>query len=94
MTGNNKATVQKLYDEIIPIVKDVATATADLLTIKEQLKNVAHVIDLSDIQLDIKDIKDDMKSKISTKAFAAWLGSLSVIIGIIITIISFIFLRG
>ena len=38
MKGNNKATVQKLYDEIIPIVKDIAANTADLLTIKEQLK--------------------------------------------------------
>ncbi len=94
MTGNNKATIQKLYDEIIPIVKDSAANTADLLTIKEQLKNVVHVVDLSDIQSDIKEIKDDMKSKISTKAFAAWLGSLSLIIGIIITIISLIFLRG
>ena len=78
MTGNNKATVQKLYDEIIPIVKDIA----------------AHTVELVDIKKDIESIQEDMGSKISVKAFAAWLGSLSVIIGIIITIISFIFLRG
>ena len=78
MTGNNKATVQKLYDEIIPIVKDIA----------------AHTVELVDIKKDIESIQEDMSSKISVKAFAAWLGSLSVIIGIIITIISFIFLRG
>ena len=94
MAGNNKATVQKLYDVIIPIVEDVAAIKTDIVTIKAQLINVTHGVDLSGIQSDIKDIKDDMKSKISTKAFAAWLGSLSVIIGIIITIISFIFLRG
>ena len=76
--GNNKATVQKLYDEIIPIVKDIA----------------AHTVELVDIKKDIESIQKDMSSKISVKAFAAWLGSLSVIIGIIITIISFIFLRG
>lgn len=78
MTGNNKATVQKLYDEIIPIVKDIA----------------AHTVDLVDIKKDIESIQEDMSSKISVKAFAAWLGSLSVIIGIIITIMSLIFLRG
>ena len=94
MAGNNKATIQKLYDVIIPIVEDVAAIKTDIVTIKAQLINVTHGVDLSGIQLDIKEIKDDMKSKISSKAFAAWLGSLSVIIGIIITIISFIFLRG
>jgi len=94
MTGNNKATVQKLYDVIIPIVEDVSAIKTDMITVKAQLINVTHGVDLSVIRSDIKDIKDDMKSKISSKAFAAWLGSLSVIIGIIITIISFIFLRG
>ncbi len=87
MTGNNKAIVQKLYDEIIPIVKDIAANTADLLTIKEQLKNVVHVVDLSDIQSDIKEIKYDMKSKISIKAFASWLTALSVAVGIITTML-------
>ena len=81
---NNKATVQKLYDEIIPIVKDIAANTADLLTIKEQLKNVVHVVDLSDIQSDIKEIKYDMKSKISVKAFTV---SLSIIVTILTIVI-------
>ena len=92
--NGSKITVQKLYDELIPMIKDIATTAADLLTIKEQLSNVVHIIDLSDIKSDIKDIKDDMKHKISSRAFAVWLGSLSLIIGIIITIISLIFLRG
>ena len=75
MTGNNKATVQKLYDEIIPIVKDIA----------------AHTVELGDIKKDIESIQEDMSSKISVKAFAAWLGSLSVIIGIVLTILAVIF---
>jgi len=78
MADNNRATVQKLYDEILPIVKDIATHTAELVDIKK----------------DVETIQTDMKSKISIKAFSAWLGSLSIIIGIIITIISLIFLRG
>jgi len=75
--SNGKATVQKLYDEIIPLVKDIAI----------------HTTKIEDIKSDIKDIKTDMKSKISIKAFGAWLGSLSIIFGIIITIISIVFLR-
>jgi len=91
--NNSKATVQKLYDEVIPIVKTLAAQTADLIGIKEDLVGVSHTVDLADIKSDIKDIKTDMKSKISIKAFGAWLGSLSIIFGIIITIISLIFLR-
>ena len=78
MAANNRATVQKLYDEILPIVKEIAISTTKITEIEKDLKN----------------IKTDMKSKISIKAFSAWLGSLSIIIGIIITIISLIFLRG
>lgn len=70
MKNNGKATVQKLYDEIIPIVKDIAIQKTDIHSIKE----------------DVKEIKLDMKSKISIKAFASWLSALAIIIGIITTI--------
>ena len=72
MANNNKATVQKLYDEIIPIVKIISGQTVELKDIKDKLKS----------------IKDDMTSKISIKAFVAWLTSLSIVIGIIITIMA------
>ena len=72
MANNNKATVQKLYDEIIPIVKIISGQTVELKGIKDELKS----------------IKDDMTSKISIRAFASWLTSLSIVIGIIITIIA------
>ena len=73
--NNNKATVQKLYDEIIPIVKGISAHTTELVGIKKVIES----------------IQTDMKSKISIKAFTSWLVSVSIIIGIIITIIS---LRG
>ncbi len=85
--NNNKATVQKLYDEIIPVIKTLASQTSDLLHIKEDLVGVSHTVDLVDIKSDIKEIKTDMKSKISIKAFTSWLVSLSVAIGIITTIL-------
>ena len=73
---NNKATVQKLYDEIIPMIREITTATADL-------KNM---------ESDIEDIKDDMKilwkSKISIKAFSTWLASTFIIIGAILTVLT------
>jgi len=78
MKNNNtkeKATIQKLYDEIIPIVKDISVHTCELVDIKK----------------DIENIQTDMKSKISIKAFSAWLGSLMVIVGIVITILSIVF---
>jgi len=67
-----KATIQKLYDEIIPIVTTIAGQTVELKDIKDDLDN----------------IKYDMKSKISIKAFISWLSALSIVIGIVITIIS------
>ena len=70
--NNGKATVQKLYDEIIPIVKDIAI----------------HTVELVDIKKDIENIQIDMKSKISIKAFISWLTSLSIVVGIIITIMA------
>ena len=70
--NNGKATIQKLYDEIIPIVKDIAI----------------HTVELVDIKKDIENIQFDMKSKISIKAFISWLTSLSIVVGIIITIIA------
>ena len=70
--NNGKATVQKLYDEIIPIVKDIAI----------------HTVELVDIKKDIENIQIDMKSKISIKAFVSWLTSLSIVVGIIITIMA------
>ena len=70
--NNGKATVQKLYDEIIPIVKDIAI----------------HTVELVDIKKDIENIQTDMKSKISIRAFVSWLTSLSIVIGIIITIMA------
>jgi len=75
MKNNNtkeKATIQKLYDEIIPIVKDIAI----------------HTVELVDIKKDIENIQFDMKSKISIKAFISWLTSLSIVVGIIITIMA------
>jgi hypothetical protein len=69
---NGKVTLQKLYDEIIPLLKDMTTQQADIANIKEI----------------IGDIKDDLKCKISAKAFGAWLGSVATIVGIIITIIA------
>ena len=69
---NGKATVQKLYDEIIPIVKEIAI----------------HTVELVDIKKDIENIQIDMKSKISIRAFVSWLTSLSIVIGIIITIMA------
>ena len=69
--NNGKATVQKLYDEIIPIVKDIAIQKTDIHSIKD----------------DIKEIKTDMRSKISIKAFASWLGVLTGIITIITTLL-------
>ena len=75
MAKNNtkeKATIQKLYDEIIPIVKDISKHTVELIDIKDDLDN----------------IKYDMKSKISIKAFISWISTLSVAIGIIVTLIS------
>ena len=74
MTNNNKATVQKLYDEIIPIVKEIATHTTELVDIKK----------------DLETIQTDMKCKISIKAFSAWLASLSIIMGIILVLIGYI----
>ena len=70
--NNGKATIQKLYDEIIPIVKDIAI----------------HTVELVDIKKDIENIQIDMKSKISIKAFISWLTSLSIVVGIIITIMA------
>ena len=70
--NNGKATIQKLYDEIIPIVKDIAI----------------HTVELVDIKKDIENIQFDMKSKISIKAFISWLTSLSIVVGIIITIMA------
>jgi len=70
--NNGKATVQKLYDEIIPIVKEIAI----------------HTVELVDIKKDIENIQIDMKSKISIRAFVSWLTSLSIVIGIIITIMA------
>jgi len=70
--NNGKATIQKLYDEIIPIVKDIAI----------------HTVELVDIKKDIENIQFDMKSKISIKAFISWLTSLSIVVGIIITVIA------
>ncbi|HUV84168.1 MAG TPA: hypothetical protein VMV86_00580 [Methanosarcinales archaeon] len=70
--NNGKATIQKLYDEIIPIVKDIAI----------------HTVELVDIKKDIENIQTDMKSKISIRAFVSWLTSLSIVVGIIITVIA------
>ena len=70
--NNGKATVQKLYDEIIPIVKEIAI----------------HTVELVDIKKDIENIQIDMKSKISIRAFVSWLTSLSIVVGIIITIMA------
>ena len=72
MASNGKATIQKLYEEIMPIVKDIAVHTTELVDIKK----------------DIEGIQTDMKSKISIKAFASWLTALAVIIGIITTIMA------
>jgi len=72
MKNNGKATVQKLYDEIIPIVREIAV----------------HTVELVDIKKDIENIQIDMKSKISIRAFVSWLTSLSIVIGIIITIMA------
>ena len=71
MATNSKATIQKLYDEILPIVKDIAIHTTELVDIKK----------------DIEEIQVDMKSKISIKAFASWLTALSVVVGIITTML-------
>lgn len=69
--AENKVTVQKLYDEIMPIVKRIAEHTIELVNIKD----------------DLATIKIDMKSKISIKAFATWLGILTGIITIITTLL-------
>jgi len=75
MKNNGKATVQKLYDEIIPLIKGISE----------------HTVKIEDIEDDIGDIKKDMKCKISIKAFASWLTTVSIVVGIIITILA---LRG
>jgi hypothetical protein len=69
---NGKVTLQKLYDEIIPLLKDMATQKVDITNIKDN----------------ISEIKKDLNCKISAKAFGAWLGSVATIVGIIITIIA------
>jgi hypothetical protein len=76
--NNNRITIKQLYDEVIPLLTDIATQ-------KVKIEN---------IQSEVKEIKYDMKCKMSIKAFGAWIGTLSAIIAIVITIISLIFLRG
>jgi len=72
MASNGKISLQKLYDEIMPIIKDTAE----------------HTVKIENMEEILKEIKEDIKSKVSIKAFATWLTSLSIVVGIIVTILS------
>lgn len=78
MKNNNKITLQKLYDEIIPLLTDIAMQKVEIASIKK----------------DIEEIKIDLRCKMSIKAFVAWLSALATIIAIIATILSFVFIRS
>jgi len=82
MVSNGKATIQKLYEEIMPIIKDIATHTTEITNIKKDIK-------------EIKDSKDALSSridgKISIKAFATWLSITTVTITTVLLIASHLF---
>ena len=69
--NNNRVSLRHLYDEIIPMIENIAGIQKDVENIKD----------------DIKDIKDTNKSFVRRPAFFGWLAALSVAIGIAITLI-------
>lgn len=78
----------KTENERLAVVETKIDNIVDGLTnIKDTLKNVVKTDVLIIIQADIKEIKDDMKYKMSNKAFASWLSALALAIGIITTIL-------
>ena len=83
--ANNRITLKQFYDEFIPFVETMSEIKTDLGNINKKLTGYC-----TDNKSDHKDMNKDIKSKISTKAFAGWLGSLSVIVSIILVLIGLI----
>jgi hypothetical protein len=71
---NGKVTTQHLYNEIIPMIENIAGIKTDINNIKN----------------DMKDIKECSKSFISRPAFIGWLGALATVLSIAIILIGFI----
>lgn len=68
---NGKVTIQHLYNEIIPMIENIAGIKTDI----------------NNIKADVKDLKECTNNFISRPAFFAWLSAMSVVIGIAITLI-------
>jgi len=73
--NNGKVSTKQLYDEIMPIVRDIAQHTTEITNMKENIKSIKDNID------------DCNKSFVSRPAFFGWLSALAITIGIITTIL-------
>jgi peptidoglycan hydrolase CwlO-like protein len=73
--NNGKVSTKQLYDEIMPIVRDIAQHTTEITNMKENIKSIKDNID------------DCNKSFVSRPAFFGWLGALSVVISIAIILL-------
>lgn len=84
MTNGERVTVQKLYDEIIPIKETIAILVTKVDGITESVSSFC-----KNNKEEHKDIKDRLDDKVSSKAFGVWLASLATVI----TIFGVVFLR-
>lgn len=85
MTQNNRPTFKQLYDEIIPMKEDITEVKTLLQSHLRFCEN-----QIRENKEEHKSTANSLKSKISIKAFSAWLGSLSIIISIILILIGYV----
>ena len=85
MQSNNRITLKQFYDEFIPYIEIVSAIKKDVENINKKLTTYC-----SENNKDHDKYEKKLDSKISIKAFGAWLGSLSIIIGVILSLIGFI----
>jgi hypothetical protein len=71
---NGKVSIKQLYDEIIPMIEDIASMKTDMSNIKN----------------DVRDIKECNKNFISRPAFIGWLGAMATVLSIAIILLGFI----
>ncbi|NMB81966.1 MAG: hypothetical protein GYA14_09125 [Ignavibacteria bacterium] len=88
--NGSKATIREVIDLLKPLQEDISNTKIDIREIKtllmEHLKNYDKHCDESKVE--ISSIKDVLSRKISTKAFISWLSAVSIIIGIIISLLT------
>lgn len=95
MTDRNgsKATIREVRDLIDKLDDEkISPMKVDIAGIKKDVENISNKLTdyCTNNRNDHRDLYGKLDSKVSTKAFGAWLGSLCTIITIILLLIGFI----